>query len=180
MRRVKVKALRCPISEIKFLRRFLRKLARPGTRCDRSLMRPVTAPCGHFPPTLAEILDVVWVACDRQGWTRPALTRHGDGRRVPARAFPPVQVPVLPSGRLSCHGPAARVSTATGREGNEPHQRRVRAPVRRANESPSVMHVYDQQRRTFREAVCEELAKSSRWRRSIATSQGRHHINRNP
>ncbi len=44
---------------------------------------------------------VVLLGCDRQGWTRPALTRHGDGRRVPARAFPPEQVPVPPSGRLS-------------------------------------------------------------------------------
>ena len=33
---------------------------------------------------------VVLLVCDRQSWTRPALTRHGEGRRVPARAFPPI------------------------------------------------------------------------------------------
>jgi len=30
--------------------------------------------------------------------------------------------------------------------------------MRRASESLSVLHEYDQQRRTFREAVCEERA----------------------
>jgi hypothetical protein len=29
---------------------FLFMLARPGTQRDRSLMRPVTAPCSHDPP----------------------------------------------------------------------------------------------------------------------------------
>ena len=47
--------MRCPIYEIMFLRRILLLLARPGTQCDRSLMRPVTAPCSHHPPTLQEI-----------------------------------------------------------------------------------------------------------------------------
>jgi hypothetical protein len=55
-------------------------------------------------------------------------------------------------------GPAARGSAASGREGNEPHQRRVRAPDACASESLSVHHVPDQQRRAFREAVCEERA----------------------
>jgi len=55
VRRVKVKALRCPIYEIIFLHRILLRFARPGTQCDRSLKRPVTAPCSHHPPTLQEI-----------------------------------------------------------------------------------------------------------------------------
>ncbi|MCX5855921.1 MAG: hypothetical protein NTZ24_15365, partial [Deltaproteobacteria bacterium] len=33
--------------------------------------------------------------------------------------------------------------------------------VRRGSESLSVMSVYDQQRRTFREAVCEERARAA-------------------
>ena len=64
-------------------------MARPGTQRDRSLRRPVTAPCSHDPPTLQDIFTLsCWYAI-AQAKTRPALTRHGEGRRVPARALPP-------------------------------------------------------------------------------------------
>jgi len=42
---------------------------------------------------------VVLLVRDRQSWTRPALTRHGEGRRVPVRAFPrPYTCPSSPQG----------------------------------------------------------------------------------
>ena len=90
-----MKALRCPIYEIKILRRICLRLARPGTQRDRPLMRPVTAPCSHDPPTLQEILCCSVGIRPVKAKTRPALTRHGEGRRVPARAFPPPPGPVL-------------------------------------------------------------------------------------
>ncbi len=55
-----------------------------------------------------------------QRFAHPMLTRHSDGHRVPARILPPGPEPVLPSGRLSCHGPVARVSA-----GYRTHQREV-------------------------------------------------------
>ena len=50
--------------------------------------------------------------------------------------------------------------------------------MRRANESLSVMHICNQQRRTFREAVCEEWARAaagagvSRQARGVIVSRG--------
>ena len=125
---MKVKAVRCPICEIIFLRRILFTLARPGTQRDRSLKRPVTAPCSHHPPTLAEISMMSrWLANIKAGPAR----RSRDTAMVAVFRLapsPPVNVPVLPSGRLSQPGPAARVSAATGCEGNELPEQRVRAP----------------------------------------------------
>ena len=48
-----------------------------------------------------------------------------------------------------------------GCEGSETHQRRVRAPVRRASESLNVRQEYDQQRRTRCGAWCEKRARAA-------------------
>jgi hypothetical protein len=74
---------------------------RPTQSKHNVLSSKITLETIFFPAHACRNFYVVLAVCDRQGWTHPALTRHGDGRRVPARAFPPVQVPVLPSGRLS-------------------------------------------------------------------------------
>ena len=42
---------------------------------------------------------VVLLTCDRQSRTRPTLTRHGEGRHVPARASPRAAVCLLPQTR---------------------------------------------------------------------------------
>ena len=74
--------------------------------------------------------------------------------------------------------PAPRADAAKGCEGNEAHQRQVRAPVHRGSESLSVMSVPDQQRRTVRVAVCEERAGAaagagaSRQARGVIVSTG--------
>ena len=116
---------------------FLRK-ARPGTQRDRPLMRPVTAPCDHDPPsrfpvgTRSPRLDPPDKASDRP-LMRPvtvALSSHPcpeTDLRSYRNYCPPFQGREERSGR-KVRGPAARTSTASGREGNEMHQHRVRAP----------------------------------------------------
>ena len=65
--------------------------------------------------------------------------------------------------------PAAAARVRTGRV----HQREVGVDV-----SLSVRHVYDQQRRTFREAVCEEWAKAAAGTGAQRQARGGHHLNR--
>ncbi len=80
---------------------------------------------------------------------------RSEGRRTWGCLSIPGREPSAGGGLLAA---VARTSAATGCEGNETHQRRVRAPVRRASESPSVTPAPDQQRRAFRDAVREERA----------------------
>ena len=52
--------------------------------------------------------------------------------------------------------------------------------MRRADESLSVPHEYDQQRRTFREAVCEERAKAAAGAGASRQARGVLLLNRKP
>jgi hypothetical protein len=102
---------------------FLRK-ARPGTQRDRPLMRPVTAPCDHDPPSRCSVgtrslrLDPPDKASDRPLMrpvtvalsSRPALKPPSVYIAMTARPF---QGREERSGRR-VRGPAARASTATG------------------------------------------------------------------
>jgi hypothetical protein len=125
-------------------------------------MRPVTAPCSHDPPTLQEILrcpvgmrspeqDPPDKASDRP-LMRPvtvALSSHPDKKPVPpSGGYPdPAQRP---------EGAPLQGAKVTNRISGESEPL-----MRRADESLSVLHEYDQQRRTFREAVCEERARAA-------------------
>ena len=64
---------------------------------------------------------------------------------------------------------AAAARVRTGRV----HQREVGV-----NESLSVLHEYDQQRRTFREAVCEERARAAAGAGAARQAWGVLHLNR--
>ncbi|MDO9034828.1 MAG: hypothetical protein Q7U51_06465 [Methanoregula sp.] len=50
--------------------------------------------------------------------------------------------------------------------------------MRRADESLSVLHEYDQQRRTFREAVCEERARAAAGAGAARQARGVLYLNR--
>jgi len=52
--------------------------------------------------------------------------------------------------------------------------------MRRADESLSVPHEYDQQRRTFREAVCEERARAAAGAGAARQARGVLHLNQKP
>ena len=111
---------------------FLRK-ARPGTQRDRPLMRPVTAPCDHDPPSRCSVgtrsprLDPPDKASDRP-LMRPvtvalsSLPRHETDLRSYRYDCPPLSR-AGGAKRAVGSGPAARGSAASGCEGNEPHQR---------------------------------------------------------
>ena len=142
---------------------FLRK-ARPGTQRDRPLMRPVTAPCDHGPPSRCSVgtrsprLDPPDKASDRPlmrpvtvalsslpcpetdlrsyRYDCPSLSRAGGAKRAAGPG---------PSGPSEHRDRGAKVRSRISGE-SEP-------PVRRASESMSVMHVPDQQRGTFLETV---------------------------
>ena len=115
---------------------FILRKARPGTQRDRPLMRPVTAPCDHDPPsrfpvgTRSPRLDPPDKASDRP-LMRPvtvalsSLPRHETDLRSIAMTARPWAGGAK---REVGSGPAARGSAASGCEGNEPHQRGVRAP----------------------------------------------------
>ena len=125
-------------------------------------MRPVTAPCSHDPPALQDILrcpvgmrspeqDPPDKASDRP-LMRPvtvALSSHPDKKPVPpSGGYPdPAQRP---------EGAPLQGAKVTNRISGESEPL-----MRRASESLSVLHEYDQQRRTFREAVCEERARAA-------------------
>ncbi len=147
---------------------FLRK-ARPGTQRDRPLMRPVTAPCDQDPPTRFPVgtrsprLDPPDKASDRT-LMRPVTV---------ALSSLPCPETVLRSYRYDCPSlsRAGGAKRAAGPGPNGPSEHRDRGAkvtrrisgeseprVRRASESLSVTLVPDQQRRAFREAVCEERA----------------------
>jgi hypothetical protein len=65
----------------------LLRLARPGTQCDRSLKRPVTAPCSHHPPTLQELFRVsCWHANIKAG---PARRSRDTAKVAVFRLAPP-------------------------------------------------------------------------------------------
>jgi hypothetical protein len=132
-------------------------------------MRPVTAPCDHDPPLRCSVstrslrLDPPDKASDRPlmrpvtvalsslpcpetdlrsyRYDCPSLSRAGGAKRAAGPG---------PSGPSEHRDRGAKVRSRISGE-SEP-------PVRRASESLSVLHEYDQQRRTFREAVCEERA----------------------
>ena len=72
-----------------------------------------------------------------------------------------VQRSILPSGALSQHGPALRMTD--GRT----LQREVGG-----HESLSVTHEPDQQRQTFRAAVCEERARAAAGARAARQARG--------
>ena len=103
---------------------FIFRKARPGTQRDRPLMRPVTAPCDHDPPSRCSVgtrsprLDPPDKASDRS-LMRPvtvalsSLPRHETDPRSIAMTARPFQGREERSGRR-VRGPAARVSTATG------------------------------------------------------------------
>ena len=117
---------------------FYSRKARPGTQRDRPLMRPVTAPCGHDPPSRFPVgtrslrLDPPDKASDRP-LMRPvtvALSSRPDLKPPSV----PIAMTALPfkGGRSEAgeRSGAQRPERAPrqGREGKEPHQRRVRAP----------------------------------------------------
>jgi len=103
------------------------------------------------------------------------LTRHGDGRRVPARILPPPTCNRPPSGELSHLTARPFKGGRSEAGGGSWPQWPERAPLqgakvmsrisgeseplmRRASESLNVLREYDQQRRTRCEAWCEERA----------------------
>ena len=168
---------------------FVFRKARPGTQRDRPLMRPVTAPCDHDPPsrfpvgTRSPRLDPPDKASDRP-LMRPvtvalsSLPRpETDPRSILMTALP------FKGGRSEA---GERSSGPSGPSEHRDRGAKVRSrisgesepPVRRASESLSVTHVPDQQRRTFREAVCEERAGAaagagaSRQARGVILSTG--------
>ena len=132
-------------------------------------MRPVTAPCDHGPPSRCSVgtrsprLDPPDKASDRPlmrpvtvalsslprhetdlrsyRYDCPSLSRAGGAKRAAGPG---------PSGPSEHRDRGAKVRSRISGE-SEP-------PVRRASESLNVLHKYDQQRRAFREAVCEERA----------------------
>ena len=152
-------------------------------------MRPVTAPCDHDPPSRCSVgtrsprLDPPDKASDRP-LMRPvtvALSSH------------PCPETDLRSYRYDCpslsRAGGAKRAAGPGPSGPSEHRDRgakVRSrisgdsepPVRRASESLSVTHVPDQQRRTFRAAVCEERAGAADGDRATRRAVGVLHLNR--
>ncbi len=142
-------------------------------------MRPVTAPCSHDPPTLQEIFrfpvgmrspeqDPPDKASDRP-LMRPvtvALSSHPDKKPVPpSGGYPdPAQRP---------EGAPLQGAKVTNRISGESEPL-----MRRADESLSVLHEYDQQRRTFREAVCEERARAAAGAGASRQARGVLNLNR--
>ena len=74
---------------------------------------------------------------------------------------------VLP--KFQTRGPTVRTSTSSTT---------ASAAGSGANESLSVIHVYDQQRRTFRVAVCEERAGAAAGAGAARQARGVLHLNR--
>ena len=149
-------------------------MARPGTQRDRPLMRPVTAPCDHGPPsrcsagTRSPRLDPPDKASDRP-LMRPvtvALSSHPDKKPVPpSGGYPdPAQRP---------EGAPLQGAKVTNRISGESE------PLMRcADESLSVRHLLSTQRRTFRVAVCEERADAADGDRATRRAVGVLHLNR--
>ena len=107
---------------------FCLRMARPGTQRDRSLMRPVTAPCSHDPPTLQEIFRFpVGMRPVKAGPARRSrdtakvavfrlASSHPQPETLP-RGYPNDCPSLSRAGgakRAAGPGPAARSSTATG------------------------------------------------------------------
>jgi hypothetical protein len=136
-------------------------------RPTRQSERPAADASGNrrfvFPPgpPLISTLPGPGNCCRRQGVSLRLPVPFKGGRSA-ARRGASVGMLVHPLSEQSTggglRGPAARGSAASGREGNEPHQRRVRAPDACVTESPSVHHVPDKQRRARCGAWCEERA----------------------
>ena len=118
---------------------FILRKARPGTQRDRPLMRPVTAPCDHDPPsrfpvgTRSPRLDPPDKASDRP-LMRPVTVALSSRPRPETflRSYrndcPPFQGREERSGRKVVRAQRPERAPRQGREGKEPHQRRVRAP----------------------------------------------------
>ena len=169
---------------------FILRKARPGTQRDRPLMRPVTAPCDHDPPsrfpvgTRSPRLDPPDKASDRPlmrpvtvalsslpcpetdlrsyHYDCPSLSRAGGAKRAAGPG---------PSGPSEHRDRGAKVRSRISGE-SEP-------PVRRANESLSVC-VFASTATSIPRSGMRGAGRGSRWRRSNATSQGRHPTNSQP
>jgi len=126
---------------------FLRK-ARPGTQRDRPLMRPVTAPCGHYPPsrfpvgTRSPWLDPPDKASDRP-LMRP-VTVALSSRPALKPPSVPIAMTALPfkGGRSEAGGRSWPSGPSEHRDRGAKVRSRISGesepPVRRASESLSV------------------------------------------
>jgi len=122
----------------------------PDKASDRPLMRPVTVALSSLPRHETDLRSIAMTA---RPWAGGAKREVGIG-------------------------PAARGSAASGCEGNEPHQRWVRAPDASRDR---VTERYELARYTATNTMRSMVwgaGESSRWCRSSATSQGRHPTNR--
>jgi len=101
-------------------------------------MRPVTAPCGHDPPSLVSCWYAIASVGPARQSERPSADASGNRRFVlppgPETSSVPIAMTALlfKGGRSEAgeRSGAQRPERAPrqGREGKEPHQRRVRAP----------------------------------------------------
>jgi hypothetical protein len=151
-------------------------------------MRPVTAPCDHHPPSRCSVgtrsprLDPPDKTSDRPlmrpvtvalsslpcpetdlrsyRYDCPSLSRAGGAKRAAGPG---------PSGPSEHRDRGAKVRSRISGE-SEP-------PVRRASESLSV-YVFASTATNIPRSGMRGASRGSRWRRSIATSQGRHPTNR--
>ena len=151
-------------------------------------MRPVTAPCDHDPPSRFPVgtrslrLDPPDKASDRP-LMRP-VTVALSSRPRPETDPRSIAMTALPfkGGRSEAGG---RLAGPSGPSEHRDRGAKVRSrisgesepPVRRASESLSVC-VFASTATSIPRSGMRGAGRGSRWRRSNATSQGRHPINR--
>jgi hypothetical protein len=123
-------------------------------------MRPVTAPCSHDPPTLQEILRCpVGMRSPEQDPPDKASDRPLMRPVTVALSSPPYTDPVPPSGGYPVPAQRPEGAPLQGAKVTNRISGESEPLMRRADESLSVLHEYDQQRRTRCGAWCEERAR---------------------